>query len=204
MRAEWYSEPVSAAANALEIILTTGTFDSLMWYASRYCIGRHSYCSATAHEIWEAIVANRDALSRDRLEFFARDIRAQVSDVLRWHSNMSIENTFNSTIVYDAYTLYLDYMRMHPDIDAARTKFHIDCVEGTVDTEPMPDNGEQTSMSAFSHDSDLNQWVKLADCIDRQFTVTCENKGKKQEYDCVRVLESAGGHGDLGHIEERY
>lgn len=142
-------------------------------------------------------------LNEGRLKFYARDIRSEISNVLRWHSNMLIENAFNDRIVFDAYSLYLDYMRQHPDTDPTHTKFRIDCISGEVETEPMGE-GAHGSMTAFTYDTDLNCWVKLANCIDRQMTITAEYNGEVHTGDYVRILEFAGGYGNFGAIEERY
>ena len=54
---------------------------NMMWYASHYACGRHSYAGSLCHDI---VRWGRFALSDMRKEFLAFVIRREISDRLSW------------------------------------------------------------------------------------------------------------------------
>lgn len=154
-----------------ESVVSTPTSNLLeiLFCATRYCIGRHSYVSAYAGDIWNMIEGNLDKFNHKRLAFFASDIRAEISErISRYISQFTVEGAYNHTIVKDAHELLCQYLQEHPDTDIKRTKFHIDCRECTVKTEPYEPKPNDYAISSFSPlpDHDLAAWSRLADRID--------------------------------------
>lgn len=143
--------------------------DDFLFCVARYCIGRHSYVSMYASEIWNIIDKNLDKFDHDRLLFFAGDLRAEISDrVGRYFSQFKVENAYNHDIVKDANTLLADYLDEHPDVDIKKTKFYIDCVNCTVETEPYTPKPDDYSLGDLFTlpDHDLSAWALLADRIE--------------------------------------
>lgn len=160
--------------------------DELMWQATRYCIGRHSYVSSYAEDYWRIIRKNWDKFNYDRLKFFARDIRAEVSDVVHLYSNVQVTGSYNDCIVYDAYTLIARYVANHSEVPKD-TLFLVDCISGEVETDKFVNsdfNFKAFSLSEWEHD--LLPWIRLANCIDRQYEVTCEKDGKIEKAICIQ------------------
>lgn len=159
--------------------------DQMIWCATRYCIGRSSYVTTYAEDYWRVIRRNRDKFNPDRLKFFARDIRAYVSNVVGCCHNVRVENAYNDCIVYDAFTLlskYLDGMAEAPH----DKKFTVDCVSGEVAEENYNPNGYPVYFNHSERQHDLLPWVRLANCIDRQYEVTCEKDGKIEKAVCIQ------------------
>lgn len=154
--------------------------DELMWPATRYCIGRHSYVSLYAEYYWQIIRKNWGKFNYDRLKFFARDIRAEVSDVVNYHSNIKVVNAYNDRIVYDAYTLL---MRL-PWIPEDKV-IVVDCISGDIADEDM-DGFEGSKFIPSEWEHDLLPWIRLANCIDRKYEVTCEKDGKIEKAICIQ------------------
>lgn len=159
--------------------------DTLIWSTCRYCIGRHSYVSSYASDIWRLIKEHRTEFDEGRLMFLARDIRACVSEYIASMVGIRVEWRDNSVIVHDAYTLLCKYLMEHPDVDFQKGTFNINCITGVVE---YKDNGEEYRFRHIeSLCSDLVEWVKLADAIDRQVVVSI--KETKIEILCVKVIE---------------
>ncbi len=154
--------------------------DKLMWQATRYCIGRHSYVSSYAEDYWRIIRKNWDKFNYDRLKFFARDIRAEVSDVVNYHSNIKVVNAYNDRIVYDAYTLL---MRL-PWIPEDRVTI-VDCISGDIVLEDT-DNFKGSKFIPSEWEHDLLPWIRLANCIDRQYEVDYEVNGRIEKEICIQ------------------
>lgn len=164
-----------------EITLNVESFDNLLWCATRYCIGRHSYVSTYAEDFWRIINANRGKFNPNRLKFFARDVRTEVSCVVNYHGNVQVENVYNDRIVYDAYTLLARLPHIQKDVE-----YTVDCISGEITEEPYKTNGLQTHFNLSEWACDLLPWVRLANCIDRQFEVTCEYDGKVETAICIQ------------------
>ena len=160
----------------------------LMWNSTRYCVGRHSYVSMYAEDYWRIIRQNREKFNESRLRFFARDIKNEIADVMRYWDNVKTENTGNDRIKYDPHFLLCRYMYNHPECEFTKTDFEIDCIAGTVTASPRPEPIEE-NMAMFHKipDVDLMEWSKLASCILDSFTVEIKNGDKKES---VEVIES--------------
>jgi hypothetical protein len=173
--------------------------NDIIWQASRYCVGRTSYVSTNAYLYWQIIRMNRSKFDSARLRFFARDLRANISDVLHWRRGINVTNAYNDRIESDAYTLLMMYLMEHPSIDPKTTRFDIDCLQCTVTSEPLQVKlaGMDTMPSEFNS---LLPWVMLADCIDRQYEVFTEYNGKKEAHRCILVY----GYENQGYYSRFY
>ena len=164
--------------------------NDFIWNAARYAIRRCTYMSGLHRDIWGVLKGNLDKFNHERLMFFARDIKAEVSDRCRWWINVDTEGAYNDRIRYDAYTLLGKYMCEHPDTDAKHTKFIVDCIKGTVATEPW-EKPERWIGDAWDGlgDCDIDGWQTLAMKIDRldAVQVTTEYEGKTETYPCIPV-----------------
>jgi len=144
--------------------------------------------SSYAQDFWHIIQSNRDNLKQDRLEFLARDIRAEVSDRINRYSNISVNNAYNDRIKYDALTLLANYVRKHPEQIECETFYEIDCITGEVDTSSWAIESHRSSSLPFcvSNEMDLSYWVLLANCIDRQYEVSLNCNGNERKEICVK------------------
>lgn len=160
--------------------------NEFIWPATRYCIGRHTYVSRYAETYWQIIRANRKAFDEDRLQFYARDIKDNIAQQMRWWKNIDVEGTGNDRIRFDPYFLLTRYIYEHPDTDFASTDFEIDCLHGVVRTHPR-ETALTDSEKGFAKvpDCDLEEWSKLASCISDSFTIEIDGK----EYELIRVFE---------------
>lgn len=165
--------------------------DELIWPATRYCIGRHSYVSSYAREYWNIIRQHRDSFDEERLQFYARDVKAEISNDMNWWDNVRTVESFNSTINFDSYYLLSKYLCEHPDCDFANTDFTINCLNGEIETSEREKSVTiyQNSMPQHS----LAEWSKLASSIADQLSVVIKNAEGKEEnvnviafYDTVR------------------
>lgn len=157
--------------------------DEMMWQATRYCIGRHSYVSSYAEDYWQIIRKNFGKFNYNRLKFFARDIRAEISNTIGYYSNIKIKNADNDRIIYDAYTLLVEYFKRYSNISSIQD-FIVDCVSGKV-THDGPYLGLR-SFNPSEWENDLIPWIRLANCIDRQYEITCEKGGKIKKVICIQ------------------
>lgn len=159
-------------------------FIELCWTSARYGIGRRTGVSLNAEMMWRYIRDNRDKLNQDRLLFFARDIRAYISDVVHWYRNCHVDNDSNDRINVDAYSLLVNYLEAHPEVDFKTNKFYIDCVSGEVSHEPRKEKPDE--YRSFP-DCDLSEWIKLANCIDRLLEVELSDGDKSETKICVEA-----------------
>lgn len=159
--------------------------NDIIWPAVRYCIGRSSYVSTYAQDYWKLISQNFNKFDRKRLVFFARDIRAEISEHIKFCQNTHVDNAYNSTIVKDAYSLMMEYLHQHPEVRYKKVFFEIDCVDCTVTEKPweVPD---EYKFSGFEYSVDLPAWITLANCLDSQKEATIkDNEGSEQTFICV-------------------
>ena len=181
--------------------------EELIFPATRYCIGRHSYVSSYAMDYWNIIKANRDVISKHRLLFYAGDIKAEVSNVMNWWDNVRVENAYNDRIVYDAYFLITKYMYEHQDVVFRDYDFVIDCITGNVDVykreTPLTDS-ELAWNGLPNHD--LSQWSALASRIADTFEITARKEDGGTEkvnvcisYDLVRYYGEEEPHWEKFH-----
>ena len=170
------------------IHLSPNDFDNLLWCATRYCIGRHSYVSGYAQDFWHIIQSNRGLLKEDRLKFFACDIRAEVSNRINYYGNISVQHSYNDCIKYDALTLLASYAREHPEQKEHETFYEVDCLTGEVNTSPWTLENQRSYSLPFQvcNEIDLPYWVLLANCIDRQYEVTLNCNGNERKELCVK------------------
>lgn len=171
-----------------KINMSTTDFDNLLWCATRYCIGRHSYVSCYAQDFWHIIQRNIEHLEKDRLEFFACDIRAEVSDRINRYSNVAIEFAHNNCIQFDALTLLASYAREHPKYNESETFYEVNCLTGTVEASSWIFESQRSYSIPFqlSNEMDLTYWVLLANCIDNQYEVRLRCNGKERTEMCIR------------------
>ena len=169
--------------------------NELMWSATRYCIGRSSYVSSYALTFWKLLKDNIDKFPKQTLAFFARDIRAEVSDYVARFRNVHLEGSYNSMIVKDAYSLIVDYLAQHPGVNKDETLFEVNCVECTVNTNPWV-APEDYKYGLFAYSIDLPAWITLANCIDSLKEVVLQDKeGKEHMFVCAeRPFETGIGY----------
>ncbi len=171
-----------------KITLSPSNLDNLLWCATRYCIGRHSYVNSYAQEFWRIIQANRQKLNKNRLLLFARDIRTEISDRVHCYDNVSVKNAYNNYIKYDALTLLAEYARQHPEVKEHETFYEIDCISGKVLAFPWDDKDKRPYAIPFQvcNIHDLPYWALLANCIDRQYEVKLAWDGNERTEFCVK------------------
>lgn len=157
------------------------------WWAMRYCIGRRSAASLTWCDILEVLESQKECFSkmRERLEFFARDIRAEITQRIEWLPGITCSRGYNSTIVTDAYSLLVRHLQSHPEEKFKDYDYEIDCVDETVISTPASKSKE------FTYDtfpaSDYHGWIKLANYIDRQKKITVGNGKQEETVICVEM-----------------
>lgn len=140
--------------------------NEMIWPATRYCIGRHSYVSNYAQTYWSIIQTNRDKFDEERLQFYARDIKDNIARLMHlWH-NVRCENTGNDRIVYDPYFLLTRWMHMHPGERFGDYDFRVDCMDGDIIAlkRPVPLTDSEMTWCKIP-DCDLSKWSKLASCL---------------------------------------
>ncbi len=170
------------------IQLSPTSFDNFLWCATRYCIGRHSYVSSYAQDFWQIIQTNSKQLNKNRLQFFARDIRTEISNQIHFYDNVNIKNAYNDCIKYDALTLLAAYARTHPDVKEHETYYDVDCISGKVLAFPWNEQDKRPHAIAFQvcNEHDLPYWVLLANCIDRQYEVKLAWDGNERTEFCIK------------------
>lgn len=169
------------------IQLSPTDFDNLLWCATRYCIGRHSYVSGYAQDFWRIIQRNRGLLKEDRLKFFARDIRAEISNRMNCYGNILVHNADNHCIKYDALSLLANYVQNHPEQKEGETFYEIDCITGNVEASSWAIESCRSALLPFyiCNEFDLPYWALLANCIDRQYEVALNCNGNERKELCV-------------------
>lgn len=166
--------------------------DSFIFNAARYAVRRKTYMSGLHSDIWRVMKDNLEKFSRERLLFFARDIKAEVSDRCRWWINVDVEGASNDRIRHDAYTLLGKFMYEHPGTDAGHTKFYVDCINGHVETEPWErPKGFIGDAWDGKGDCDIDGWPLLAMMIDRLdvVAVTTHYKGETETFPCIATYD---------------
>lgn len=168
--------------------LSSTDFDNLLWCATRYCIGRHSYVSGYAQDFWRIIQRNRGLLKEDRLKFFARDIRAEISNRMNCYGNILVHNADNHCIKYDALSLLANYVQNHPEQKEGETFYEIDCITGNVEASSWAIESRRSALLPFyiCNEFDLPYWALLANCIDRQYEVPLNCNGNERKELCVK------------------
>jgi hypothetical protein len=169
-----------------KVTLNADTLLELIWNATRYCIGRHSYASTFANDYWQLIRLNRDKMNENRLRFFARDIRSQISTCLQFGKGVHVKGSSNDRICYDAHSLICQWLMAHPDEAYIKGEFLVDCINGDVKYNNVQDT--VGTLRRFP-DIDLRIWARLADCIDRQQPIDVKYDGKTHRTNALRCLD---------------
>lgn len=161
--------------------------DEFAWWGMRYCIGRRSAASLMWSEIMEVLVNQKECFvgMEDRLRFFARDIRSEISQRMGWLEGITVSREYNSVIVTDAYSLLVRHLQNHPEEKFETHDFEIDCVAETVTSAPSK------QLKTMLHDifpaTDFHGWIKLANFIDRQKKLLVGNGTQEEEVICVEM-----------------
>lgn len=160
--------------------------DELLWPATRYCIGRRSYVTGNAEDYCRIIHHYRDKFSAERLKFFARDIRSYISNAVGFYSNVQVDNAYNDRIVYDAYTLLAKHLVDEKEMPRDR-RYVVDCISGGIQAESREPERISSLFKPEECEYYLLPWVRLANCLDRQYEVTCKNDGKVEKPSAYRT-----------------
>lgn len=172
-----------------QLTISVEEFDSLLWPAYRYCIGRHSYANSYIRDYWSIIKRNRDKFRQDRLRFIACDVRVYINESMRWYDNIEIDARFTGHI--DAHSAIVYFLAVNPKVDPKRTTFHID-EDGKVTIspyeppEPRYDNLGNRLMSPsvynpIDHYFSVKDYILFANSLDSQYDCVCEGKGLREE-----------------------
>lgn len=176
--------------------------DDLIWWGMRYISHRSTYATSAAMDYANLIVNHRHKFDRDRLLFFARDVRSEICDRLRFSDNIKIENYSNDRIERDAYSLIKEEMMRQsiPWTDSHKYRYEVDCMECTCEIIPL-DKCEWNEYRALHNDIDVNNFVILADVIDRVFEVRTKYEGRESLSECV---ESINWYQPIGEDKPRW
>ena len=148
--------------------------DDCIWMSYRYCIGRHTIAAAMhAPQMAKFLDMNPNVISEGRKKFMAKDIRQEISDVLNYRDDVSVDGFVEDV---DAATLLLQHVvENHLDI-SQNWKFEIDLGMKTVYSYPSEGTSSTDLFQFFI--SDLLPWVKLANWLDPQEQITYRYKGE--------------------------
>lgn len=170
----------------MNIKVDPNTIDSMLFSTARYYIGRHSIqAHFGAIELAEFLRDNPDVMSAKRREFFARDIRERINDVIHWSGNIHIEgqqehhNPDALVLLCRAVITHMKDKGLHivnnysakgePDeFKPSDYNFHIDLNTDTVSIEKQ-EGPRTSSIGPADLDeliSDLTVWSKLAGWLD--------------------------------------
>lgn len=146
-----------------------------MWMSYRYCIGRHTIAAAMhAPEMAKFISVNPDIISDDRRKFNAKDIREEISSVLRWRDDVHIDNF---VLDVDAASLIMQHI-VNAKLDMTKDwVFEVDLRTHEVKHHPAT---AKSSANIINDLSDLNPWIKLANWLDPHEEITYEYKGERK------------------------
>lgn len=156
--------------------------NEMIWPATRYCIGRHSYVSGYARDYLSTILKNWDKFNENRVLFYARDIMTEISNSMNWWDNVKTENSYNDIIKYDSHFLLCRYLAEHPEVKFESNKFTIDCLTGEVTSKPWEKSTDRTYYTHSFPDHDLSQWSKLANALYNSFTIKYKNPESDKSY----------------------
>ena len=170
----------------MNIKIDPGTIDSMLFSTARYYIGSHTIqAHFGAIELAEFLRDNPDVMSTKRREFFARDIRERINDVIHWSGNIHIEGQQEYhkpdalVLLCRAVITHMKDKGLHivnnysakgePDeFKPSDYNFHIDLNTGTVSIEKQ-EGPRTSSIGPADLDeliSDLTVWSKLAGWLD--------------------------------------
>ena len=168
------------------ISITKSALEDFIWMSYRYCIGRRTAAAAMhTDNIAKLIMKNPDALSKERLEFNAVDIRRQINQVCTYGDAIDV-NTCRDMDVFSA-VLYKSAEVDNPH-------------------EWIYDIGSNGEVSLFKPDkpieipfdsgyTDLVVWVKLANWLDKSThrIITTEYEGNTATEECYPYPQKING-----------
>ena len=173
-------------SETVKITTTQDFLDGMLFGASRYYIGRHTICAhSAAMELAEFLRDNQNVMSKDRREFYAKDIREQINEVIHWSGNVHVEGQQEYhkpdalVILCRAISKYIkdrglhivnSYTKMDQDDEfyPADYEFVINLNTGEVAIEHREHPGTSSIVPADINElvSDLTVWSKLAGWLD--------------------------------------
>lgn len=173
-------------SETVKITTTQDFLDGMLFGASRYYIGRHTiHAHSAATELAEFLRDNQNVMSKDRREFYAKDIRERINEVIHWSGNIHVEGQQEYhkpdalVILCRAISKHIKDHDLHivnsytktgrlDEFYPADYNFSIDLNTGNVSIKPK----EQPSVSSIGPADidelvlDLTVWSKLAGWLD--------------------------------------
>jgi hypothetical protein len=135
--------------------------EDLIWMSYRYCIGRHTITAVThADTIKSILKRNPNAISPEKREFMANDIRDSINSIIKFNSNIKIKGFPK----YDVYSDLLYEISKHDNPN--ELIYHIDAYTHEIKTEPLKDEKSYNEHSDYDY-IDLIPWIKLANYLDK-------------------------------------
>lgn len=179
----------------MNIKIDAGTIDSMLFCTARYYIGRHTiHAHTAAGETAELLRDNPAIMSKERREFYARDIRERINEVLHWSGNIHIEGQQEyhkpDALVLLCRTIskYIKDKDLHivnsysakrhiDEFNPADYNFRIDLNTGVVSIKKQ-EGPRVSSIGPADLDeliSDLTVWSKLAGWLDPTIKVSARH-----------------------------
>lgn len=186
--------------------------ENFAWWGMRYCIGRQSYASGTWADILDVLEKNREEFISDkkvfdRLKYFAADIRAEISTIVGFIDGILVQQSHNSQIVEDAYSLLVRHLS-NPKCNAVFNSydFEINCRTCQVYlTRPRNMPRSENSFSMGFPRSDFHGWIKLANSIDKRKLVTLEDgNGNEEKVLCSEMPVNCEGKVEMVYSPIKY
>ena len=175
-----------AVKRAKKINISAKALEDFIWTSYRYCIGRKTAAAAMhTDNIAKLIFDNPDALSSERLEFNAKDIRRQINYVCTYGDSIEV-NTCRDMDVFSA-VLYKS-----AEVDNPHEWIYEVGNNGVVSTFKP----NKPIEFPFDRDyTDLVVWVKLANWLDKSThrMVTTEFQGKTTTEECYPYPQKIDG-----------
>lgn len=178
----------------MKVNIDPDTIDSMLFSTARYYIGRHTiHAHSGAIELAEFLRDNPKVMSTGRREFFAKDIRERINDVIHWSSNIHTEGQQEYhkpdalVLLCRAVITHMKDKGLHivnsysakgkPDeFKPSDYNFHINLNTGTVSIKKQ-EGPRMSSISPVDLDeliSDLTVWSKLAGWLDPTVKVSAK------------------------------
>lgn len=150
--------------------------EDCIWMSYRYCIGRHTIAAAMhAPAIAKFLEMNPDVISKERKEFMAKDIRQEITDVLRWRDDVHVDGFVRERAGSDAASLILRHV-VNMKLDMTRDwVFEVDMEMDNVVSHPAD---KKPVTNILNDISDLLPWIKLADWLDPREEITYKYEGE--------------------------
>lgn len=178
----------------MNIKVSPGTIDSMLFCTARYYIGRHTiHAHSGAGEMAEFLRDNPQVMTKERREFFAKDIRERINDVIHWSGNIHTEGQQEyhkpDTLVLlcRAVATYIKDKGLHivnsynavgapGEFNPRDYNFHINLNTSTVSIKKQ-EGPRVSSIGPADLDelvSDLTVWSKLAGWLDPTIKVSAK------------------------------